>query len=173
MKRFVFGFLVLLLTGCAQLSDRPPQPSQGGSIIATHKGSQIEIVQPENPEMPAYVEFQYPDGTRVRADTGSSRPNRMEQWKVKLAQYEVFVYVGAGVCVLGIGLTVASFWVPLIPKLAGPMIFAGGALTAFMSTAIPDYGPYFLVVSLLGAIAWFYHYNAARKDPSEFEVRKK
>lgn len=141
-------------------------------ITASRDGVTVTIEQPSNPEESATLEITTPSGDIIRAGTGSSRKDEGAALLGKLQQYRVFTYVGAGVCVLGIGLTVASFWVPLIPKMAGPLVFGGGALTAYLSTAIPEYGPYALFLSVLGAVAWFYHQTAAKKDPQQF-VKKK
>jgi len=132
----------------------------------------ITVSQPSNPDESASLTITLPDQTQVTASTGSSREDEHAGFLAKLEQYKMFSYVGAGVCVLGIGLFVASFWFPLIPKLAGPMVFAGGAATAYLSTAIPEYGPYALVISLIGAVAWYYHHTAGKKEPSTL-VRKK
>lgn len=169
--------LAMLLTGCSGVGfgdwrkATPKTQTRGGSVTVQNDAEgvfKVEVVQPSNPDKSALVSVELPTGERITAGTGSSRKDEHAGLSLKLDQYKTFSYVGAGVCVLGVGLLVASFWFPLIPKLAGPMVFAGGALTAYMSTAIPDYGPYFLVISLIGAVAWYYHHTSAKKDPQSF-----
>lgn len=169
MRRLIAVILLaFLLAGCAS----PPRQTQteGGTIEV--RGDTVTVSQASNPDVEAVVRIDREDGSTVTASTGSSRKDTGAIMGMKFDQYKVFSYLGAALSGLGLLLTVAAFWFPLIPRLAGPLIFIGGAGTAYMSTAIPEYGPYALVLVVLGAFIWYYHQSAAKKDPSNFEPKK-
>ena len=170
IKWFIPILLLLILTGCETV---PSTQTRGGKITVRHGTETVLVQQPSNPEDGAEISLLFPDGTLLSAGTGGSRKDEFAGLGLKLDQYKIFSYVGAGVCVLGVALLVASFWFPLIPKLAGPLVFVGGAATAYLSTAIPEYGPYALVLSLVGAVIWYYHHTAGKKDPATLTRKKK
>jgi len=174
MKQLLTLILILclmpLLTSCQQIG-KGAVPSKGGEIRTTTSSEGVMDVwvhQPSNPEQTAWIEVTDIKGNTIKAGTGSSRKNTFAGLAMRFSQYKIFVYIGSGICALGIALTVASIWVPLIPKMAGPLVFIGGGLTAYLSTAIPEYGPYALVLSVVGLVIWYYYQNAAKKDPRLF-----
>lgn len=171
--RYITLISLLFLIGCKAIP--PEYKTDGGDIALKTQGKDVQILikQPQNAEDSAFIKYTLTTGEIIEARTGSSRKNNLAELGMKLSQYQIFSYVGAGITVIGIGLTIASFWFPLIPKLAGPLVFGGGVLTAYMSTAIPDYGPYFLLLSLIGCIILYYHWKAGKKDPKEFEPKRK
>lgn len=190
---------VLFLVGCSNLlnNGKPPATqTQGGMVSVTYERDTgnftISADQPSNPDQEATIDFevipfdyttipvdgeiQLPhdlskQGFRVRATTGSSRADKFAGLALKLDSYKPFTYVGAGLCLAGVVIFIASFKFPLIPKMAGPIVFAGGAATAYLATAIPEYGHYALIICCIGFVAWYYHQTAAVKDPAEFKKK--
>lgn len=156
-------FILLQIAGC----------KTSGAVNYKDADVAVKVKQPENASRSATVTITKSSGDVVEVSTGESHENTLPKLKMQAEQYEIFSYVGAVVCVLGVGLTIAAWWIPLIPKLAGPLVFGGGALTAYMSTAIPEYGPYALAVSVAGLAIWFYHQEAAKRDPLEFKRKSK
>ena len=176
MKFALFALLaVVLLAGCGTTGP-PKTQTEGGSAVVERSGSgsfRLRIDQPSNPDESAVVEISLPSGEKIRAGTGSSRKDTFAGLAITIDQYRIFSYVGAGVFVLGIALIIASFWFPLIPKFAGVLVMIGGALTAYMSTAIPKYAPYALALGVIGCLLWYYHQNAGKRDPRDFEPKRK
>ena len=183
--------LLGLMTGCKSFGNQetPQTQTLGGNISVMYDPISGVITaqaeQPSNPDEAASVQFDIepyewttipleskPHRVSVTASTGSSREDKFAGLGLKLDSYKPFTYVGAAMCVIGVGLTIAAFRIPLIPKMAGPIVFVGGGATAYMATAIPEYGHYALIICLIGFVAWYYHQTAAKKDPSEFQKGK-
>jgi len=182
--------MAFLMTGCAAGNHDIPQTQTAGGSLSVMYDPASGIVtanasQPSNPDEAASIQididpYDYttiPAATTnnrltLTASTGSSREDKFAGLGLKLDSYKPFTYVGAAMCVIGVVLTIASFKIPLIPKIAGPMVFIGGGATAYMATAIPEYGHYALVICVIGFVAWYYHHTAAKKEPDEF-VKKK
>ena len=176
--------LTFFLCGCSvldrftQSNATPATQTTGGDLVVQYNPVEETITvtarQPSNPDEAAVIEFNVVPGEyttipiHIRATTGSSREDKFAGLGLKLDSYKPFTYVGAAMCVVGIGVLIASFKIPLIPKMAGPIIFAGGGVTAYMATAIPEYGHYALGISLVGFVIWYYYQSAAKKDPTLF-----
>lgn len=168
--KYLTAILVLILAGCLHDSTPKTQTMGGGvNVTRTADGElDIDLKQPSNPDESAFITI---EGDKVTISTGSSRKDEFAGLGLKLDQYKPFSYVGAAMCVAGVGLFIASFYFPLIPKMAGPIVFVGGAGTAYMATAIPEYGHYALVICVIGFVAWYYHHSAAKKHPDEFQKK--
>lgn len=195
MKWFIISLVLslsLFSVSCSVVerlygANTPETQTTGGDIQVAYSPSTDQVTvtarQPSNPDEAASVSFEilpYQYTTiplenrviKVTATTGSSREDKFAGLGLKLDSYKPFTYVGAAMCVVGVVLTVAAFRVPLIPKMAGPIIFIGGGATAYMATAIPEYGHYALIICLIGFVAWYYHQSAAKKDPQQFTRTK-
>jgi len=161
--RYSLLLLPLLLAGC-QIK---PLPAGGSIRMVKPDGTEIHVNQPQNAEQPATLAH-----GEINASTGNSRKDPVAGLKIRYEQYQVFTYIGAVMVVVGIGMAVASFWFPLIPKLAGVMVAGAGVGTAYLSTAIPDYAPYAMGLAGVGLLLWLYHQRAAKRDPNEFKRRR-
>lgn len=159
-------------------NERAVTQTKGGTIdmtILTPEGEEIhvELEQPSNADAPANLVYVWPDGSKwIEVTTGSSRADESAEIWANAGQYDLFIYIGAGVFALGLVVLICSFWFPLIPKTAGILMMAGGGLTAYMTTALEDYGWVFLVGALLGAWHWWTHRRTAKRDPIEFDLQK-
>jgi hypothetical protein len=154
--------------------------TKGGEIelvITTPAGEIIEVKaeQPSNADAPAMISYIWPDGSQwIEITTGSSRPDESAQIWANAGQYDLFIYIGAAVFIVGLGLLIVGIaWVPIIPKSLSIMIMASGILTAYMTTILEDYGWVFLALALAGGTGIIYHWIAAKKDPIEFDRKKK